>query len=627
MIQFRHFFAFMAIFALGALTSCRSKMDLENIDAKAQVEMGLAIPVGSVHVTIGDLIGNVDKIYIDSIDHAGVLTWRDTFPDGRSFHKVNLADKISTKDFALDVYEKLESYATGGTVYGADVPVDLNFDMPLKLTGINDALGNERMDSAQIIEASFFSTLTTQNFDIEWDWIEKVTLDLGPQIDRPAGKIMTVYDKSQGDQGAFDSAIRTAIDNFTLCMMKKRNLNPKTDYDQYAGNVLDSTTFKVCLTLKIPSGESVTISSGSKLNYNLSVNFITYKAIWGFFKPSPDMFAEVLTPVGESWSGSGFFKDSYIPFSDPKIKVDINTQIAGNMRISNCYVFGEDKAGARTYALFNGQQTLNEVPLSSDLPGVFLDPYTSAIGDSVTLWALFNKDADKGQIDRLFGNLPENIGYKFEVDFDMQRTPQVRLTPDDSININAICTLPMIFHEGVYFRYNDTTNNVNLSQFTIDSLLKSVRVIDTLRSGDLKVIMHAKNDMPVSISLAMRCLDENGNVIMDPINTSEPFYLFQTDTTRLEAGQYTITPEGGWFLDKATETVMIASLNKERINVLPKVKSIVYSAILDDKSMQEAYSKGYDNLSLRAERGFTIKIGLSAKVDAVLDFNTKEENK
>ena len=624
-MRFKHLFALTAIIAVGALTSCHSKMDLENIDTKAQVELGLALPVGSLHVTIADLIGNVSNIYIDSIDHAGVLTWRDTFPDGRSFHKVNLADKISTKDFALDVYQQLSTYATGGTVYGADMPIDLNFDMPLKLTGINDALGNERMDSAQILEASFFSTLTTQNFNIDWNWIEKVTLDLGAQISRPAGNVMTVYDKSQGDTGDFGTAIKTGIDNFTLCMMKNRNLNPKTEYDKYSGNVLDTTTFHVCLTIKIPTGESVTISSGSKLNYNLSVNFINYRAIWGFFKPSSDMFAEVLTPVGESWSGSGFFKDSYLPFSDPKIKVDINTKIAGNLRVGNCYVFGEDKDGNRTDALFNGQKILNDVPLSSDLPGVFLDPYTSEIGDSVTLWALFNKDADKGQIDRLFGELPENIGYKFEVSFDMQKTPQVRLTPDDSININAICTLPMIFHDGVYFRYSDTTENVNLSQFTIDSLVKSVNVIDTVNSGELKVILHANNDMPVSIALSMRCLDENGNVIMDPINTSEPFYLFQNDTTRLEAGQYTITPEGGWFLDKATETVMIASLNQARLNMLPKIKTLIYSAVLDDKSMKEAYSKGYNNLSLREERGFTIKIGISAQVDAVLDFKNDKK--
>ena len=169
MAQIRQLFAVIAIAAVGALTSCHSKMDLENIDAKAKVELGVALPVGSLHVTIADLIGNVDKIYIDSIDHEGVLTWRDTFPDGRSFHKVNLKDKISTKDFALDVYDQLATYATGSTVgpFLADVIIPLNFDMPLKLTGINNEEGNERMDSAQIIEASFFSTLSTQNFDMD----------------------------------------------------------------------------------------------------------------------------------------------------------------------------------------------------------------------------------------------------------------------------------------------------------------------------------------------------------------------------------------------------------------------------------------------------------------------------
>ena len=51
-MRFRHFFALMAILAVGVMTSCRSKMDLDNIDAKAQVEMGLALPVGSVHVPL-----------------------------------------------------------------------------------------------------------------------------------------------------------------------------------------------------------------------------------------------------------------------------------------------------------------------------------------------------------------------------------------------------------------------------------------------------------------------------------------------------------------------------------------------------------------------------------------------
>ena len=519
------------------MSSCRSKIDMDNIDSRAELDLGVALPVGYFHLTMGDLIGDVEKLYIDS---NGVIAWRDTFFDGRSFHNVDLADRITTKDFPLDVYDQLSQYATGTTVHGTGVPITLTFDLPLKLKGINDSLRNERLDSAQILTASFFTTLTTSQFDIQWDWISKVTLDLGDQIERGAGKIMTVYDKSAGDTGGFNQKIETAVDNFTLILMKNRNLNPKTDYDKYSGNVVDQTNFKVNMTFVIPVGESVTISQDSKLSYDLSVNFITYKALWGFFKPSSDMFTEEVRNLADSWGSTGFLKDGHLPFSNPEITVDITTELAGVLRISNCYLFSADNVGNRKYATFNGSKILKNVPLFGD----FLDPYTSIIGDSTLLWTVFNKDADKGKIDQLFGVMPDSLGYKFEVDFDMQRSPQVRLTPDDSIEINAICNLPMIFHDSVFFQYKDTTNDVNLSQYTIDSLLASSGNVDTVKTSDVRLVLQGINNMPVCLALTVRCLDENGQVVMDAENPSKPFQLFDRDTVRIEAGKYNITPEG-----------------------------------------------------------------------------------
>ena len=506
----------LVVLAGFLMSSCRSKIDMDNIDSRAELDLGVALPVGYFHLTMGDLIGDVEKLYIDS---NGVIAWRDTFFDGRSFHNVDLADRITTKDFPLDVYDQLSQYATGTTVHGTGVPITLTFDLPLKLKGINDSLRNERLDSAQILTASFFTTLTTSQFDIQWDWISKVTLDLGDQIERGAGKIMTVYDKSAGDTGGFNQKIETAVDNFTLILMKNRNLNPKTDYDKYSGNVVDQTNFKVNMTFVIPVGESVTISQDSKLSYDLSVNFITYKALWGFFKPSSDMFTEEVRNLADSWGSTGFLKDGHLPFSNPEITVDITTELAGVLRISNCYLFSADNVGNRKYATFNGSKILKNVPLFGD----FLDPYTSIIGDSTLLWTVFNKDADKGKIDQLFGVMPDSLGYKFEVDFDMQRSPQVRLTPDDSIEINAICNLPMIFHDSVFFQYKDTTNDVNLSQYTIDSLLASSGNVDTVKTSDVRLVLQGINNMPVCLALTVRCLDENGQVVMDAENPSKPF--------------------------------------------------------------------------------------------------------
>ena len=600
------------LLAIGVvLAGCRSKIDLDNIDSTTQVDMGLALPVGYFHITMGDLVGDVDNLYLDK----GVITWRDTFPDGRSYHQVDLADRITTKDFPLDVYDQLASYATGGTIYGHDVPITLTFDLPLKLKGINDVLGDERLDSAQIITASFFTALNKSNFDIEWDWIEKVTLDLGDQIERPAGKIMTVYDKSAGDTGDFNQKIETAVDNFTLILMKNRNLDPKRDYDKYTGNVVDQTNFIVKMTFKIPEGKSVTINSNSKLNYDLTVNFITYKALWGFFKPSPDMFTEEVRNLAESWGSTGFLKDGHLPFSNPEIRVDVTTQLAGVLRIRNCYLFAEDENNKRKYATFNGSDKLLIVPLFGD----FLDPYTSAIGEETTLWTLFNKDVDKGQVDLLFGKMPEKLGYKFEVDFDMQLSPQVRLTPDDSIRINAICTLPMIFRDSVFFHYRDTTNDVNLSKYTLDSLLASSSVVDTVQSSNVRLVLQAVNDMPVCLALTMRCLDENGQVVMDANDPSKPFQLFDQDTLRIEAGKYDLTPEGGWVLRQPTSTAIIGNMGKKKVDQLPSIKSIVYYASIDDKAMREKLNH-YNNLNLRGERGVNIKIGVTTNVNAILKF-------
>lgn len=595
------------------MSSCRSKIDMDNIDSKAELDLGVALPVGYFHLTMGDLIGDVEKLYIDS---NGVIAWRDTFFDGRSYHPVDLADRITTKDFPLDVYDQLSQYATGGTVPGTGVPIILSFDMPLKLNKINDVLGDERLDSAQILTASFYTTLSTSNFNIQWDWIEKVTLDLGDQIERKNGKLMTVYDKNAGDTGGFNQKIETAVDDFTLILMKNRHLNPKTDYEKYAGNVINETNFKVYLTLNIPVGESVTISQASKLSYDLSVNFITYKALWGFFKPSSDMFTEEVRNLADSWGSTGFLKDGHLPFSNPEIKVNITTQLAGVLRISNCYLFAADNVGNRKYATFNGSKILYSVPLF----GHPLDPYTSIIGDSTTFWTLFNKDADKGKIDQLFGAMPDSLGYKFEVDFDMQRSPQVRLTPDDSIEINAICNLPMIFHDSVFFQYRDTTNDVNLSQYTIDSLLADVKEVDTVKTSDMRLVLQGINNMPVCLALTVRCLDENGQVVMDAEDPSKPFQLFDKDTVRIEAGKYNITPEGGWVLTAPTTTTFIGNMTKKKINQFPTIKSIVYYATIDDKAMKEAHSKGYNNLNLRAERGVDIKMGLTTKIDAILKF-------
>ncbi|MBR4431632.1 MAG: hypothetical protein IKS76_00360, partial [Paludibacteraceae bacterium] len=559
-----------------------------------------------------------NNLYIDSLDHRGVMTWRDTFPDGRSYHKVDLKDRITTKNFALDVYDQLKKYADAGAtliVGDDDKPISLDFEMPLKLKGINNDKTEERLDSAWIDDSKFTSKLTTSSFDIQWDWIDTVIMDLGDQITRPAGHTMVLYTK--GDAGGFNVPIDTKVDHFTLNMMKNKNKSPQ-DYAVY-----DSTTFHVHFVFTIPSNEVLYLNPVAKLNYDFSCQFIDYRAIWGYFKPSKDMFAEVLADVGKSFNSLTFLRRGYLPFSDPYINVEINTKLAGNLRIDSCYVFAIDVNGKRTPALFNGSEINRNIILKTDYskhPLGFLDPYdNSTIGDSIMFWTDFDKSREKGEIDRLFGYMPDKIGYKFKVDFDTQRSPQVRLNPNDSININAICTLPFIMKQGTFVSYPDTFHNIDLSKVSLDSLQRESELIDTLHATSLKLVLKAKNMIPLTVKAAMRCYDANDKVIMSPDDPSKPFIVFTQDTIsfaprKIKNGEITKNDEPG-------ETTIIANLEKKDIDMLPKVKAISFECIIDDKALDYAYKQGLTNIKLTEEQDLTIKLGLTANVNAVLNFD------
>ena len=629
------------IFALGCLLiGCRSDIDLGNVDTRAQLEMGLGVPLGNFKVTLSDFLGEIDKVYVDG---EGIITYRDTFSAGRSFHEVNLAERISTDTFDTPLSSMFEGLPLIGgmitipEIFG-DIKKELVFEMPIELTGFNDDLSNERLDSVWIENSSFSTQLITENFGLDMNWIDSIVLDLGGQIRSDNGDTSKViFKKGTGDveittsNSETSSIINTKIDHFTLDLIKDHSRkNP-------AGNVLKGTKFKAHVYVTFPAGCSFAFSTASRLRYRLSVNFITFKAIWGYFKPSDEMSVEDIMEFGDSWKSIGFLQNSHMPFSNPQIKVDIKTQIAGNMDITDCYLFSVDTLGKRTYAMFGPNPTdtlLSPVQLFGK--PLDTDPKVSPLGTFCERYAVFDRTQELGQIDRLFGSIPDKMSYKFNVDFNVQYSPyQARLTPNDSIHIDVIANLPMTFRDGFEFHFNDTTEEMNLSGFTIDSLLNSMLKVDTIQSSNLKVYMTAVNEMPFSMSLVIRCLDANGDVIMDPDSTTSPFNLFGQDTVRIEAADFDIekwTDAYGkyhetWHKTKDTETLMIADLDKKRMDILPQIKKIVYLSALDDQSTKKMHEEGYKDLQLKSTYSAILKVGIAADIKAIVDLAGIKDNK
>ena len=611
----KHLHVLIAILAVGMLASCHSDIDLQNVDKKAELQMGLALPIGSIHASITDFVGGgkVDNLYVEN----GMLTWRDTFPDSKQFHAVKMDKDTTSKDFSLLVYTQLSD---SGAISGGVVPGDdskqwhLPFDLELTFKGINDALGNERVDSALISEASFITCLKKKDFDLEWAWIDSIVLDLGSQVRRHDGNTMRVYERGQA--GGFDREMYTTVDNFSLCMMDDPSKAPSRT------NVVKSAKFKTHIYFTIPTGYSVPVTTTSEITYTQKVRFIHYRAIWGYFKPSSDMFVEVKTPIGERMGSLSFLQSGYYPFSDPEIKVEITTQIAGIMRIDSCYVFAQDPKGHRTYANFDGDTIKNYVPLV----GTPLDPHTSAIGASTMLYTIFDKRSDRGHIDDLFGKIPDSLGYKFKVDFDTKLSQQVRMTPEDSIKINAICTLPMEFNKGLYIEYNDTLNDVKLSQYSLDSMMAGSNVIDSIKSTDITLFMTAYNDIHATIRGVMRCYDKDGKMVMDPADKAKPFLLFPQDTLLFDAPKFELK-SNTWGMSAPGQNVLTAKLNKQQVDMLPSIKRIIFKGVIDDRSLQYTFDKGENKVvKFTDDQGLNIQLGLTTQADVILNLG-KTDNK
>lgn len=617
--------ALIAITAGCLLSSCHSDIDLGNIDKQAEVEMGLALPIGNLHLKIGDFIGDgkIDHLYVED----GVFALKIDTPITREYSKFELKDYIPDVNMPLlDVYKGLSYLPDMGgykIIPGDDKDHTIPFPLTLKLDGINhpDSIGKQRLDSALIDSASFVSTISVKGgMTLNWNQVERIVLKLGKRVHPLDGTdSMLIYEKGNPDFAQytdFGQDIDTRLRDFSIVLMK--NLHPST-LIEYLTNVVDSVEFTVDFTVNIPSGQSVNVPVNSGFDYHMTVQFLDYKAIWGMFEPSDDMHDENVLDISKSWKDMDFLTRASLPFAEPKVDVNITTKIAGALYIDSAYLFTINREDSTTYATFNADES--KYQQFTFKPGEYL-PLSSAIGDSTTNMKIhFNNRPEGGRLNNIFKGVPKKLGYRFNVKFDAAKTPQIRVIPDMNIRVHALTTLPLIFDEGMHLDYTDTIRDVNLSQYSIDSLTAKTEIIDTMKTTDVTLFLTAYNTIPMDIRAVFRCIDINGDTIMDPADPSKPMALFAEDSLTFVAPQYEYIG-GNWQRTSEGKTVITAQLSKEKLNLLPKVKNIVYSAVLENKTLQDEYDakRGF-TAKITEDSGLTLKIGLTAQADVVLNLN------
>jgi hypothetical protein len=241
----------------------------------------------------------------------------------------------------------------------------------------------------------------------------------------------------------------------------------------------------------------------------------------------------------------------------------------------------------------------------------------SPIGTSTTMRELkFNKLPEHGRIDQLFSIRPDKLAYKYSIGFDESITPQLRITDNTSIRVDAACELPMMFNEGVSLSYAGTIEGIDLSAVSLDAMLDELTILDTLHDASAKLVLAIENSIPLEFKAVLSCLDENGNVILDP-ETQKPFSITDKDTIVIAAPQFDFV--GHEWKSTPDERVYVIEVDREKLEVVKTIKQIAYNVSLDDQSLHYAYEKGLFNVKLTDDNYLRIKIAVGASVDAVLD--------
>ncbi len=603
-----------------SMFGCIADVDLNKIDTTTSLKASLALPLGSINATIGDFVGDGSwDIYVDSLNNQGVITFKDTLHWDREFHHMDLRQYISSNTLQMNVYDKMSEYPyfKDGKITGNDAYlIPLEFPLTLHLNGINNDEDLYRLDSALIENAHFVSNISCHNLPLEWEWIEAVTITLGTAFHRPAGNTLTIYEKRHAISYGYNQDIPIEVDDFSICLMK--NTHPSS-WEKYQNNVVDSCNFLITLYVRIPSSAgTLVIPQDARFQYSIGVQFIDYAAIWGMFEPGPDMTEEGEYSLAELWQEYSLLNNVRLPLADPSVDMQITTKIAGALVLNGEYLYVIGENGEKINATFDGHNELYKYFNKNEYLSL-----NSALGDSATMHVLFDKDPMRGHIDRLFTIRPEQIGYKYAVNFNRQETPQLRITPDTRIHLDAICNVPLVFNEGVSISYSDTIREIDLSQLTMDSLLASTQFVDSVEEASLKLALRLENTIPLQLKGVIRCLDAQNNVLMDSHHSDRAFRITSQDTIVIPAPLYEYDQMTGYWNISPNKKTELITLTKDMLHTISQIKSIIFEVSLDDESMQSAYESGLHNIKLTNQQGLRLHIAIGADLEAILNLGAQ----
>lgn len=590
-MHFKYLPAIISFATLVFFTGCHSDVDLENIDKRAEMELGLALPLGALHATIGDFLGN-GEITDLSVDSAGIFHYITTIDlPVKQYHTVDLTSYLLENDKAFSLYIK-EKLGGISTIYGdGSTEIEMSFPMSLSTAHFNTDESNERIDSILVTSAEFVSKINVEDFGLKWSEIKKVELELDPtQCRRPKGNRVEV----PIDGYKFKDEIPIIVKDFTMILMDEKNGGtvPKINYNIY---------FTVCPD----NGHNIDLTDDSKFTYDLKVQVINYDAIWGFFQASKNMKDKDRLDIDSLWSDWKNMKKLKVRFMEPAIDMKVYHRVAAPLRLNMDYLIAIDSTGKSTNATWNGATSTSFILEHS------LSPYRP-LTDSVDNTFHFSYKPDEGHLDELFEVRPDFFEYSYYLEVDKNsrpdyKWPQHRITKDVRVTGTTTFDVPFKMNKGSEIEYTSLKNDVAISRFSLDSIVQSVDVLESIEAADIKLIIVVENGIPFNMDAYLTFLDKNGNDLKLKLieeNKENHLHFPAPKMARAASEVYGHVVE-------PSKSRYVFSIGKNEFDRMSEVASM---------QMHVAMTDNPEPCMLTKETDLNIKMGLSAHVNATLNF-------
>lgn len=596
-----YLFMLLSVLILAFSSCTKRDVDLNNLDTQLEADMALALPVGAASVTLGDLleIGRLSEYFQISNDTIFYL-YDDTI--SAEFHPIDLKQYITTTTKSMPIKShwptSMPSIDVLGGFLPAGIPLELTYDMPIKLNGINSNTASERIDYAEIDSACFTTVLYEYDLaSLKFSDIKSLTMYL------PTSTFALYNEIPVGDNYVIDIPLTGQDYGKPIPIyIKNFRLNLQNADKSVNDNFVLSFKFNIQSTNNVP------ISDVSAINYQMEVNFINYSVIYGFFKPSKLVSDTNEFSLFENLGSWDNFTQFRLPIAEPKVQVEVSTTVGVPLMfiIHHLKAYSKDNPSDIKAATFDGSPEDRW-----DMPEYV--KVTDPLGTVAKNYRTYD-NGPRGDLDKLFEIRPDIISYAYETIISPTHSEitQHRLEPNTNIYVHTRITVPFVFNPDVEIEYKDTISDVSIDRFSIDSITKRVDQIESIEAASLKLILTTENWIPFNLKahfkfydsanqlLDIKLQDGESDAITIPGPTTNNFYL-----------------GSGKIVSSPCDTTFTWTVDNEELKRLSQVDHIVYDVSLGDNTVAcDAY----------ASSKLKLHLSLSADVTAILD-PLKKENK